>query len=50
MKKFNTKKEACEYYGQTWEWIEKNMKVKRFYTNSGGFKGGGGFRGYFINK
>ena len=42
-KKFNTQKEACEYYGHTWKYIEKHYHVSRCYDNSG-------FRGYFIKK
>lgn len=44
MKKFNTQKEAVEYFGHSWKFIEKHYKVSRCYTT------GGGFRGYFISK
>ena len=42
-KKFNTQREACEYYGHTWKYIEKHYKVQRCYTSQG-------FQGYFISK
>ena len=42
-KKFKTQKEAVEYYGHTWKYIEKHYHVSRCYDNSG-------FRGYFIKK
>lgn len=40
--KFNTQKEAVNYFGHSWKWIEKHKKVSRCYTNANGF------RGYFI--
>lgn len=43
-KKFNTQKDATEYYGHTWKYIEKHYKVRRCYTFTNGF------RGYFISK
>lgn len=42
-KKFKTQKEAVEYYGHTWKYIEKHYHVSRCYTSQG-------FRGYFISK
>lgn len=42
-KKFNTKKEAVEYYGHSWKYIEKHYLVSRCFDSSG-------FRGYFIKK
>lgn len=42
-KKFNTQREACEYYSHSWKYIEKHYKVSRCYTSNG-------FQGYFISK
>ena len=42
-KKFNSQKEAVEYYGHSWKFIEKHYHVSRCFTNQG-------FRGYFISK
>ena len=41
--KFNTQREATEYYGHSWGYINRHYKVTRCYTSQG-------FRGYFINK
>lgn len=42
-RRFLTQKEAENYYGHTWRWIEKNMYVQRCYTSQG-------FQGYFVSK
>lgn len=41
--KFDTQKQACDYYGRTWKYIENHYKVTRSYDSSG-------FRGYSISK
>lgn len=38
-----TQKEAVEWYGHSWKYIEQHYKVQRCYTSQG-------FRGYFIEK
>ena len=43
MKNFGTQKEAIEYYGHSWKYIEKHYNVSRCFTSQG-------FRGYFISK
>lgn len=42
-KRFTTQKEAVEYYGHSWKYIEKHYHVSSCYDSSG-------FRGYFIKK
>ena len=41
-RKFDTQKQATEYFGHTWKFIENHYKVSRCYTQANGF------RGYFI--
>lgn len=42
-RKFNTQREATEYYGHSWGYIERHYKVTRCYDSTG-------FKGYFIKK
>ena len=42
-RKFNTQKEAVEFYGHSWKYIESHYLVQRCFTWQG-------FRGYFIEK
>lgn len=43
-RKFDTQKQAVEYFGHSWKFVEKHYKVSRCYTQANGF------RGYFITK